>query len=204
MNEAELKNRRILIKNVEDDTVIADTTILRFNSVSNSVMIRADSLQIKKSYNISAMIFMDKRLCEFSGTLKGAAVENEVEVFLGKSKEKESRARTRYPITLEGSIKGVYIDTKEISLHKSIHIKTVNMSASGVLLQADVGCFSIGEVFSLVLEIQDGVLEMQCEVVRVQNAERAFLEEGEEDMMLREEYGCKIRETRFDPGKEQG
>ncbi len=200
MKEGELKNRRILIKNMEDDTVIADTVILRFKSASNSVIISADSLQEKKFYNISAMIFMDKCLYEFSGTIRGAVVENEIEVFLGKSKAKESRTMTRYPISLEGSIKGVYIDAKEISLHKSIHIKTINMSASGVLLQADVGCFNIGEIFSLVLETQEGVLEMRCEVVRIQEAE-ASSEEDQEDMMLREEYGCRIWETRFDQGK---
>ncbi len=200
MKEGELKNRRILIKNMEDDTVIVDTVILRFKSASNSVIISADSLQEKKFYNILAMIFMDKCLYEFSGTIRGAVVENEIEVFLGKSKSKESRTRTRYPISLEGSIKGVYIDAKEISLHKSIHIKTINMSASGVLLQADVGCFNIGEIFSLVLETQEGVLEMRCEVVRIQEAE-ASSAENQEDIMLREEYGCRIWETRFDQGK---
>ena len=37
VNEGELKNRRILIKNAEDGTTIADTVILRFNSEANSV-----------------------------------------------------------------------------------------------------------------------------------------------------------------------
>ncbi len=32
VNEGELKNRRILIKNAEDGTTIADKWILRFNS----------------------------------------------------------------------------------------------------------------------------------------------------------------------------
>lgn len=201
VNDGELKNRRILIKNMEDDTVIADTDILRFNSASKSVMIRADSLPEKKFYNISAMIFMERRLFEFSGTIRGAVVENEVEVFLGRSKTKESRTRTRYPICLEGNIKGVYIDAKEVSLHKGIRIKTINMSASGVLLQADVGCFEIGEVFSLVLEIQEGILEMQCEVVRIQDG--GSNPQGGEGEALQEEYGCRIRETRFDPGKGQ-
>ena len=48
MKEGELKNRRIIVKSVEDDTVLADTAILRFNSDSNSVMIRADSLSCKE------------------------------------------------------------------------------------------------------------------------------------------------------------
>ena len=91
---------------------------------------------------------------------------------------------------------------KEVSLKKGIHIQTVNISASGLLLQADVGCFDIGEVFSLVLRVQEGVLEMQCEVVRIQEV-NAPLKEGE-DLALREEYGCRIRETRFEPEKRRG
>lgn len=199
MKEGDWKNRRILIKNAEDDTIIADTVILRFNSASKSVMISADSLPEKKSYNILAMIFVDKKLYEFCGTIRGAVVENEVEVFLGRSRAKENRVRTRYPISLEGNIKGIYIDAKEISLHKSIHIKTVNMSASGVLLQADTGCFNIGEIFSMVLETQEGILEMQCEVVRIQNSGQTLREEEED--LPQEEYGCRIFKTRFHPGK---
>lgn len=199
MREGDWKNRRILIKNVEDDTIIADTVILRFNSASKSVMISADSLPEKKFYNIVAMIFVGKQLYEFCGTIRGAVIENEVEVFLGKSSAKEKRVRTRYPISLEGNIKGIYIDAKEISLHKGIHIKTVNMSANGVLLKADAGCFNIGEIFSMVLEIQEGILEMQCEVVRIQNCGQPLREE--EGDMPQEEYGCRIFETRFHQGK---
>ncbi|MDE7325163.1 MAG: PilZ domain-containing protein [Lachnospiraceae bacterium] len=203
VNEGELKNRRILIKNAEDGMTIADTSILRFNGKSNSVMIHADSLPEKKFYNISAIVFAGKALYEFGGSIRGAVVENEIEVFLGKSKEKESRTRIRYPIAMEGNIKGVYIDEKEISLKKSILIRTVNMSASGVLLKADVGCFNVGEIFSLVLRVREGVLKMQCEVVRIQKANPSLLEDGE-DYTLMEEYGCRIKETRFDPVKREG
>lgn len=192
MNEGELKNRRIIIKNTENDQVIADTRIIRYNSSSNSVMISAASLLEKKFYNISAFIFSENSLYESYGTIRGTVTGNEIEVFLGKSREKEDRAKTRYPISVEGNVKGIYIDDKEISLHRGIHIETINMSANGILIKADAGSFDTGEMFTLVLEIGKDTLELQCEVVRIQS--------GKE---LLEEYGCRIDEIKVLQGKEQ-
>lgn len=192
MKDGELKNRRIIIKNIEDGQVIADTQIIRYNSLSNSVMISAASLFEKKFYNICAFIFSDNGLYESYGTIRGTVTGNEVEVFLGKSREKENRAKTRYPISVEGNVRGIYIDNKEISLHRGIHIETINMSANGILIKADAGCFNTGEIFTLVLEIGKDTLELQCEVVRMQNS-------GE----LLEEYGCRIDEIQIMQGKEQ-
>lgn len=192
MNEGELKNRRIIIKNIENNQVIADTQIIRYDSLSNSVMISAASLSEKKFYNISAFIFSDNGLYESYGTIRGTVTGNEVEVFLGKSREKENRSKTRYPISVEGNVRGIYIDDKEISLHRGIHIETINMSANGILIKADAGCFNTGEIFTLVLEIEKDTLELQCEVVRTQNS-------GE----LIEEYGCRIDEIQIMQGKEQ-
>lgn len=192
MNEGELKNRRIIIKNIEDDQVIADTRIIRYDSLSNSVMISAASLLKKKFYNISAFIFAESGLYESHGTIRGTVTGNEIEVFLGKSREKEDRAKTRYPISVKGDIRGIYIDDKEISLHQGIHIETINMSANGILIKADAGCFDIGKKFTLILEMGKDSLELLCEVVRTQSG-------GE----LLEEYGCRINETRVIQGKEQ-
>ena len=92
MNESTIRNRRILIKNIEDGALIADTRILRFNSLTNSVTISADSLADRKYYRISAFIFAEECLYELHGTIKGAMVDNEIEVFLGRGKEKEDKA----------------------------------------------------------------------------------------------------------------
>lgn len=185
MNEGELKNRRIIIKDIENDKIITDTQIIRYNSLSNSVMISAASFQEKKFYNISAIIFTEKGLYESYGTIRGVITGNEIEVFLGKSREKEDRAKTRYPISLEGNVKGIYIDNKEVSLHRGIHIETVNMSANGVLIKADAGSFDVGEIFTLVLEMGKNTLELQCEIVRIHKSD-----------ILLEEYGCRIDEIR--------
>ena len=183
MNENEIKNRRILIKNTEDNRIIADTKIIRFDSLTNSVHISADSLADRRYYRISAFVFAEDCLYEFCGTITGVLVENEIEVLLGKSKEKEDRARTRYPVALEGNIGGIMIEDRLIQLRKAIHIKTINMSANGVLMEADSGCFHVGDIFSLNLTVDDGEIELMCEIVRIQNSN-----------MLTEEYGCRTKE----------
>lgn len=192
MNENALKNRRILIKDAENGEIIADTKIVRFDSRNNSVRISADSLKERKYYNISAFIFAEECLYEFFGTIRGALVDNEVEVFLGKSKEKEDRAKTRYPVALAGHINGIIIDDTMIRLRKAMHIQTINMSANGILMQTDFGAFQIGDVFSLKLTVEEGEIELSCEIVRVQNSS-----------MLTEEYGCRIKEIWIERKEEQ-
>ena len=193
MNENTVKNRRILIRNVEDGKIIADTKIIRFDSLTNSAYISVNSLAVRKYYNISAIVFAEECLYEFYGTIRGALVDNEIEVFLGKSKEKENRARTRYPIALEGSIVGIIIENKMIRLRKSMDIRTVNMSASGILIQAYSGCFCVGDAFFMHVETGNGRMEISCEVVRIQNSG-----------MMTEEYGCKMKEVEIERETKQG
>lgn len=187
MKESTFRNRRILIKNTEDGTIIADTKIIRFDSRTNSVAISANSLVEKKYYNILAYVFAEECLYEFFGTIKGAMVNNEIEVFLGKSKTKENRAKTRYPVAMEGNISGVVIDGRLIRLRKFMHIQTINMSANGVLMKSDAGCFNVGDIFSLLLKTEERTIDVICEIVRIQN-----------NSMLTEEYGCRITEIRSD------
>lgn len=183
MNENAVKNCRILIKNTEDGQIIADTKVLRFDSVSNVALISADSLKDRRYYNISAYIFTEECLYEFYGTIRGALVDNEIQVFLGKSKEKEDRAKTRYPVALAGSIVAVIIENRTIRLRKAMMIETINMSANGILMKADPGTFHIGDRFALNLKVEEGEIELNCSIVRIQN-----------NSMLAEEYGCRINE----------
>lgn len=192
MNENAVKNHRILIKNTEDGQIIADTKIIRFDSLTNSALISADSLKERKFYNISAYIFAEECLYEFFGTIKGALVNNEIEVFLGKSKEKEDRAKTRYPVALEGSIVAVIIESRLIKLRKAMPIETINMSANGILMKADSGSFHTGDCFMLNLKVEEGRIELNCEIVRIQNSS-----------MLTEEYGCRINEVSIERKAEQ-
>lgn len=192
MNESTLRNCRILIRNTEDGEMIADTKIIRYNKAINAVFISGDSLAEKKPYSISACIFTEGHLYEFAGTIRGVSMNNEIEVLLGRKREKEDRAMTRYPMETEGSINGRIIDGKLIPLHPHTTVHTVNMSATGVLIRADAGRFKIGDGFSLILGTEEKGMAMHCEVVRIQSSSEAS-----------EEYGCRIIEVRRNSDAEQ-
>lgn len=192
MVEKEIKNHRIIIKNVEDDQTIADTKVTRYDSAVNSVIISAQSITDKKFYRVYAIIFAENCLYRFYGSIRGVMRENEMEVLIGKCEAMEERQAVRYSIALDGSIEGVYIDGTKILLHRNIPIQAVDMSSSGILLKAEAGFFNIGEVYLLILNTNAGALRMQCEVVRIKN-----------DGTLIEEYGCRIGKVQWNQGKEK-
>ncbi|MCH5249966.1 MAG: PilZ domain-containing protein [Lachnospiraceae bacterium] len=183
MKESSIKNRRILIRNIENGETIADTKIKRFDSMANAIYISADSIKDIKYYKLSVFIFADNCLYEYYGTTKGVMVGDEIKVLLGKHKDKDDRSRTRYPVVLEGSIDGIIIEGKLIELRKAIYIKTVNMSANGILMEADSGCFTVGDCFSVRLKVEGRGINLHCKIVRVKSKS-----------MLTDEYGCKIVE----------
>ena len=84
MVEKEIKNRRIIIKNAENDKTITDTKVMRYDSAVNSVIIPAHSILDKKFYQVYAIIFAESCLYKCSGTIRGVMRENELEVLLGK------------------------------------------------------------------------------------------------------------------------
>lgn len=181
MVEKEIKNHRILIKNAEDDRTIADTEIISFDSDVNSILIPADSIQDKKFYQISAIIFAENGLYKFYGTIRGVVRSRGIEVFLSKRETEKERRAARYPVDLKGKIEGVYTDGKINIFHKEIPVNAVNMSSHGILLKVETGFFQVGEVYSLLLKTDIGTLRMLCEIVRIHNADTRS-----------REYGCRI------------
>ncbi len=188
MVEKEIKNHRIVIKNIENDQTIADTKVIRYDSAVNSVIISAQSIPDKKFYRVYAIIFAENCLYKFYGTIRGVMRENELEVLIGKCETMEERQAVRYSIALEGSVEGVYIDEEKIFLHKSIPIEVIDMSSTGILLKAEAGFFNIGEIYFLMLKTNAGTLKMRCEIVRIKNGGEA----------LTEEYGCRIDKVQRD------
>ena len=82
---------------------------------------------------------------------------------------------------MTGTILSIIIDSWNIILRKPIEVKTINISSNGILFQADAGTFYIGNEFVLLLEIEEKVMELNCEVVRIQNS-----------TIRTEEYGCRV------------
>lgn len=184
--ENTIKNHRILIKNVKDGKIIADTKVVRYESSRNCVIIDAGSLVKLKPYDVHVLIFGEDNLYELYGTISGVMLDNEVEVLLGKSREKEDRKRARYTVTMNGFVKVICIKNQDIILRKPIVVTTVNMSSNGILFRTGTGTFPKGCKFRVQLEIDGKKMEFECEVVRIQNVTPRT-----------EEYGCKIHKTRM-------
>lgn len=181
MYEKDLKDCRIIIKSLESQEIIADTHILNYDVLNNIVRVSAVNIQDKRYEKIYVLIFGNEGLYEYTGTIKGTVIANEIEILLGKSRLKEDRKRFRYSISMTGTILSIIIDSWNITLRKPIEVKTINISSNGILFQADAGTFYIGNEFVLLLEIEEKVMELNCEVVRIQNSS-----------IRTEEYGCRV------------
>lgn len=181
MVEKEIKNRRIIIKNTENDHTIADTKIISYDSDADTLLIPAASIQDKKFYRVSAIIFAKEHLYKFHGTIRGNVSSREIEVFLSKRDTEKERRAFRYPVNLEGKIEGAYKNGKIDMFNKQVPVNAVNMSSNGILLKTETGYFRIGEIYSLLLETDAGILQMQCEIARIQNSGS-----------WSKNYGCRI------------
>ena len=179
--EKDLRNRRIIIKSLKDQKTIADTQILNYDALNSIVRVSATNIPDREYEKIYALIFGNENLYEYVGAIRGTVIANEIEVLLGKSRMKEDRKRCRYNISMTGTIFSIIITGWNITLRKPIEVKTINISSNGILFQADAGSFHIGNEFMLLLQIEEKVMELRCEVVRIQNS-----------TIRSEEYGCTI------------
>jgi len=179
--EKDLRGRRIIVKSLNDQKMIADTKISNYDAKNNIVRVSAADIPNRKCEQICALIFGDESLYEYVGSIRNTIIANEIEILLGKSREKEDREQSRYNVSMMGTIPSVIITGWNVNLRKPIEVETINISSNGVLLQADAGSFYIGSEFMLLLEIEEKAMSLKCEVVRIQNS-----------TIRTEEYGCRV------------
>ena len=179
--EKDLRGRRIIIKSLDDQKLIADTGISNYDAENSIVRVSAADVPDRKCEQINALIFGNESLYEYVGSIRKTVIANEIEILLGKSREKEDRSQSRYKISMTALISNMFITGWNITLRKPIEVETINISSSGILFRADAGSFYIGSEFMLSLEIEERAMNFKCEVVRIQNS-----------TIRTEEYGCKV------------
>lgn len=178
----EFRGCRVVIRDVANDQLVADTKIVDFDSYRNIIKISASSVNGLGEKAITALVIDRKgSIYEYAGQMRNAVVANEVEVRLGAGKSKEDRKRARYRIEAKGRVEAVILEEQTIYLHKPIEMSTKNISANGLLLETMSGSFDIGSQILLNLKLGDTVLKNKYEVVRVQNSN-----------LKTEEYGCVL------------
>lgn len=176
-----LKNSRILVKDIAKNRVVADTVITEFNPHTNILKIRVSSLMCADKEKVSVLIFHDNHILEFKGRLHRPVIANEVEIALNSGREKEERKCSRYTVQTQGIVSDIRLCGQMISLRKPIPIETKNISANGVLFEAASGSFEVGHKIRLIFHLKENVFQNEYKVVRIQSSG-----------LWTEEYGCRM------------
>ena len=179
--EYNLKNSRVLIKDIKKNQVIADTTIKTYDAHASILTVRVSSLVTPTEGKVSLLIFDNDRILEFEGILRRPVIANDVDIYLASGKEKEDRKHSRYTIRTKGIVSGIRFGKTMVSLRRPIEIETKNISATGVLLQAQAGSFEVGHRIQLTFRLNDTLFQNEDKVVRIHNSS-----------LWKEEYGCRM------------
>lgn len=177
----DLTGCRILIKDKDMGTQIADTKILSFDMARNTVKIDAGACSFSKNREVLLLVFSGDKLLEFAGNMKRAQIAGEIEINLYQGREREERGNQRYGIELSGDALAIMIANRMIKLRKPIPIKVHNISASGLLIEAMPDSFERGDRIEIFLPVSESHLHGIYEVVRLHKQD----ETGDQ-------FGCKV------------
>lgn len=177
---------RAVIRDCAKDVLLADTLIKSWDKNRN--IIRLDSIDINHSYlkdiegdvRVTVLIMLDGKLMEYNGVLRGYRMTSGCEVALSQFREREYRNAIRYNIDVDGIVEGMTFYNQKILLKKPIWVRVENISKTGLLIHTFSRSFEVGDIFSLLLEIQGTQIRNNYEIVRKQ----------EQGLWL-EKYGCK-------------
>lgn len=126
------------------------------------------------------LIFGQKSLYEYQGTMGRTMTANEITIFLRQGQERESRECKRYAFEVQGEVKALKLESTFVELHTPIPLKTKNISASGVLIKTMASSLYVGLIVRLELQMDGKIYQVETEVMRTQNA-----------TLRTEEYGCQ-------------
>lgn len=183
--DTRLKNCRIIIKAISQNSTLADTVITSCDWQTNTV--RIDSLHLPDSRrmgDVLVLIFEREGLYEYRGKLGSVNISNEKEIRLYQGRERESRLNSRYDFRTAGAVLCIKIKKQQIMLRKPIPISTVNISSSGLLIQAMSESFRPRDEVEIDITMGDRQMKLECQIVRTQN-----------NNLWTEEYGCRIIST---------
>lgn len=182
-----VKNNRIIIKDLNCDKTIADTYITGCDWDTSTVRISTTSLGGQKSDNISVLIFGKNGFYEYLGKIEKANVANETVVALYSGQERKGRASRRYELQTQGEVTQIKINDTFIELRSPMEFTTLNISATGLLIRTFCDSFKKNDRIKMNLLLEDRKMELECRIIRCQNSS-----------LWEEEYGCRIMNIRTD------
>lgn len=178
---ANIKNCRIIVKDMKHGKVVADTYILGYDWKTNIVRVSATSLKGQECSELSVLIFGKDGFYEYLGKVERTSVGNETVIGLYSGQERKGRSSRRYEFHADGDITQIKIENTFITLSIPIEFHALNISATGILFSTYKGSFHKYDRIRIRMPLKDKVLEMECKVVRIENSTD-----------WEEKYGCKI------------
>ena len=179
LNE-DLKNRRIVIRDVESERTIADTVILTYDETKEQIEIESGQEALTMGTTISALIFSTAGLYESHGTV-GETGNGKTVITLYEGTARNDRHAVRYQVNIHGTVSSVTRSSGE-KLEREFDIIVLNMSSIGLLMEAPAGEIQQGDVirFSAVSKGQRIVITAEAMRVGKISPER-------------ERIGCSVR-----------
>lgn len=162
-----LKDCKVLVKDIENERVIARTVSKSFDPYNKILSIPMSSVNVCESQPVIVWIFSGNSIYEYFGQMKKTVIANEVEIVLSSGKLKEERKAERYQVEMEGSVNGIVIDSQRVTLRKPIAFSTINISENGILFKTMSGSFERGDQIELKLNASLESKDSRYRVVRI-------------------------------------
>lgn len=176
----DLKNCRIVVRDVESGQTIADTMILTYDEQSDAIRIATDGVALEKGRKISALIFSRSGLFENQGTVGDREAE-ETLITLYEGTARNDRHAVRYCVNIQGQIDRITRPSVG-KIDETIDITVLNMSSIGLLVQVPEGKIREKDVIRFSASSKGQRLVITAEVMRVAESEGGT-----------EKIGCSIQ-----------
>lgn len=176
----DLKNCRVVVRDVESGRTIADTMILTYDEQSDTIRVATDGITLEKGRKISALIFSRSGLFENQGTVGDRDGEQTL-ITLYEGTARNDRHAVRYRVNIQGQIDRITRPSAG-KIEEKIDITVLNMSSIGLLVQVPAGKVQEKDVIRFSAVSKGQRLVITAEVMRVAGAENGM-----------ENIGCSIQ-----------
>ncbi|MBR1702764.1 MAG: hypothetical protein IJ716_12490 [Lachnospiraceae bacterium] len=176
----DLKNCRIVIRDVETGRTIADTTILTYDEQSDMIRVSTKGIFLEKGMKISVLIFSKSGLFENQGTV-GEREQEDTLITLYEGVARNDRHAVRYRVNIQGQVDRITRPAVG-KIDELFDITVLNMSSIGLLIQAPAGKIREKDVIRFSAVSKGQRLVITAEAMRVAGAENEM-----------ENIGCSIQ-----------
>lgn len=176
----DLRNCKIVIRDVDTGETIADTTIFQYDAETGVVEIETDPELMPEGMVVSALIFSRNGLFESHGTV-GDKEGGRIRITLYEGTAQNDRQAVRYQVNIIGEVLSITRQDRE-KLPGGFEITLLNMSSIGLLVQSPEGKVQVDDIIRFSATSKGQRLTITAKAMRVEE-----VKDGKENI------GCSIQ-----------